>query len=121
VLTVTVENVSPAGGNLRIALYDRKGFEADDAAPVTDRVVPAHPGVNVVTMAGVPPGDYAIKMFQDVNRNEKFDTNFLGLPLERYGFSNNAGPDWLRFSGPRFDAAKITLKPGANSETIRLR
>ena len=120
VLTVRVENVSPKGGNLRIALYDRTRYDAD-GEPVTDRVVAVKPGANLVTFDGVEPGEYAIKMFQDQNRNEKFDQNWIGLPVERYGFSNNAGPDWLHLGPPRFDTAKILLRSGANATTIRLR
>ena len=74
----------------------------------------------MVTFDGVPPGTYAIKMFQDANRNEKFDFNWLGLPYERYGFSNNARPDWMHLSPPKFKAAKIELKPGANATEIWL-
>jgi uncharacterized protein (DUF2141 family) len=120
VLTVRVDNVSPRGGNLRLALYDRARYEADQD-PVTDRVVPAKANVtNIVTFDAVPPGDYAIKMFQDENKNEKFDQTWLGLPKERYGFSNNAGPDYLHLGPARFDAAEITLKPGANTTSIHL-
>ena len=120
VLTVRIDNVSPRGGNLRLALYDRARYEGDKD-PVTDRVVPAKPGgANVITLDGVPPGDYAIKMFQDENKNEKFDQNWVGLPKERYGFSNNAGPDWLHLGPARFDAARLTLKAGANTTSIKL-
>ena len=119
VLTVRVANASAGGGSLRLALYDRARYEGDKD-PVTDRIVPAKAGANVVTFDAVPPGDYAIKMFQDENRNEKFDQTWLGLPKERYGFSNNAGPDWMHLGPPRFDAARITLKPGANTAAIRL-
>ncbi len=120
VLTVRVDNVSPRGGNLRLALYDRARYEGDKD-PVTDKIVPAKANVtNIVTFDAVPPGDYAIKMFQDENKNEKFDQTWIGLPKERYGFSNNAGPDYLHLGPARFDAAKITLKVGANSTAIRL-
>ena len=34
--------------------------------------------------------DYAIRYFHDENSNDKLDTNWLGLPTEGYGFSNNA-------------------------------
>lgn len=120
VLTVKVEHIAPRGGNLRLAIYDEKSFADDDAAPVVDRVVTATPPVQTVTFDGVPPGTYAIKMFQDANRNGKFDMNWIGLPYERYGFSNNAKPDWMRLSGPGFAAAKIDLKPGANWTEIWL-
>lgn len=120
VLTVRVENVSPKGGNLRLALYDRAHYDSDDDS-VVDKVAAAKPRDNLVTFDAVPAGTYAVKMFQDVNRNEKFDQNWIGIPLERYGFSNNAAPDWLHLGPPRFDAAKFVLKPGENSITIRLR
>jgi len=35
-------------------------------------------------------GIYAIKLFHDENNNGELDTNFLGIPSEDYGFSNNA-------------------------------
>ena len=46
---------------------------------------------------------YAIRYFHDENRNEKLDTNVLGIPKEGFGFSNDAfgkfGPkdfnEWL--------------------------
>ena len=120
VLTVKVDHIAPKGGNLRLAIYDAKSFDNDDAAPVVDKIVAATPSVQTVVFPGVPPGTYAVKMFQDVNRNEKFDFNWLGIPSERYGFSNNAKPNWIRMSPPDFDAAKIALKAGANWTEIWL-
>lgn len=38
----------------------------------------------------LPEGKYGIIAFHDTNGNEKLDTNFLGVPEEPYGFSNNA-------------------------------
>ncbi len=38
----------------------------------------------------IPPGKYAIKLFHDANDNGEMDTNFLGIPKEGFGFSNNA-------------------------------
>jgi uncharacterized protein (DUF2141 family) len=119
-LTVKVDHVSSRGGNLRLAIYDAKSFADDNAKPVADRVVPAVPYSVSVSFAPLPPGTYAIKMFQDANKNEKFDFDWLGIPAERYGFSNNARPDWIHLSPPGFDAAKVELKPGANWTEIWL-
>ncbi|MBV9693987.1 MAG: DUF2141 domain-containing protein, partial [Alphaproteobacteria bacterium] len=115
-----VQHISPKGGDLRLALYDRKGFADDNAEPIIDTVAPAKGYSVLVTFAPVRPGTYAVKMFQDENRNGEFDQNFIGLPKERYGFSNNVGPDWMRLSAPSFDAAKIELKPGENKISIWL-
>ena len=46
---------------------------------------------------------YAIRFIHDENRNEELDTNFLGIPKEGFGFSNDVmgkfGPkdfsEWL--------------------------
>jgi uncharacterized protein (DUF2141 family) len=38
----------------------------------------------------IPPGKYALVVIHDENRNGKLDTNWLGVPKEGYGFSNNA-------------------------------
>jgi uncharacterized protein (DUF2141 family) len=50
---------------------------------------------------------FAIAAFHDVNKNGELDRNPLGIPSERYGFSNNArgltGP-------PSFEEAAITLE-----------
>jgi uncharacterized protein (DUF2141 family) len=49
-------------------------------------------------------GDYAITLFHDENKNGKFDSNFIGYPLEGYGFSNNVVP---QFKAPSFDECKF--------------
>jgi len=38
----------------------------------------------------LPEGEYAIKAFQDENGNRTLDKDLMGVPVERYGFSNNA-------------------------------
>jgi uncharacterized protein (DUF2141 family) len=37
------------------------------------------------------PGTYAIALYHDENGNKKFDRNFIGIPTEGFGFSNNPG------------------------------
>ena len=116
-LTIRVEKVSPRGGDLRVALYDQKSYPDDDAEPVKDAVVPAVMPETVVTMAGLAPGTYAVKLFQDFNRNGKFDMTWFGIPLEKYGFSNDARP---YLTEPDFERTKFKLSPGANSLIIHL-
>jgi uncharacterized protein (DUF2141 family) len=38
----------------------------------------------------IPHGEYAIKVYHDEDGDGELDTNFLGIPSEDYGFSNNA-------------------------------
>jgi uncharacterized protein (DUF2141 family) len=108
-LTVEVANIDPKGGELHVALYTQESWKNDDATPVADRIVPAVAPVTTVSFENLKPGVYGAKSYQDVNRNGKFDQNWLGLPLERYGFSRDARPI---LSEPGFKRTRFTLPEG---------
>ncbi|HTO54568.1 MAG TPA: DUF2141 domain-containing protein [Myxococcota bacterium] len=61
-----------------------------------------------VTLPDLAPGRYAVAVVHDANANGDMDFDFLGLPAERYGFSNGAhallGP-------PSFDDAAVRVTP----------
>lgn len=51
------------------------------------------------TYPDMPPGTYAAAVIHDENSNGKLDTNFIGVPTEGYGISNNhthalSRPSW---------------------------
>jgi len=116
-LTIRVENVLPAGGVLRLGLYDAARYPDDNSKPIASADITAVPGETVVTLHAVPAGTYAIQTFQDVNANDKMDTSWLGLPLEPFGFSLDAKPF---LSKPSFNDVKFTLADGENSQVIHL-
>jgi|APSaa5957512622_1039677.scaffolds.fasta_scaffold72138_1 uncharacterized protein (DUF2141 family) len=66
----------------------------------------------------VPYGEYAIRIFHDVNSNGKLDANFLGVPEEPYGFSNNAkgfiGPPTFKYAKFIIDTANVTVTINLN-------
>jgi uncharacterized protein (DUF2141 family) len=112
-LTVTVLNVSDAGGRLEVGVYDEAGFKTRHGAPIAGKITAARPGTMTIAIDGIPPGVYAVKMFQDINRNGYFD---LGFRLtEPYGFSNDP-PSPV----PSFDDAKFALNAGSNAITVTL-
>ena len=65
----------------------------------------------------LPYGEYAVTLFIDFNGNQKLDKNFLGIPKEQYGFSNNV---MGKMSPPTFDQAKFVIT-GATTQNIKLR
>ena len=42
------------------------------------------------TFKKLPKGTYTVSAFHDENNNKKMDTNFLGIPKEPFGISNDA-------------------------------
>jgi uncharacterized protein (DUF2141 family) len=61
----------------------------------------------VAVFEGVPYGEYAVKVFHDENGNEKLDTNFVGMPKEKFGFSNDARG---RFGPPSYEQARFRFE-----------
>ena len=71
----------------------------------------------VCEFSGIAPGTYAVSVFHDENSNGKLDTNFMGIPREGVGASNNAkghlGP-------PKFDAAAFQFSGGRVDLKIKI-
>ena len=65
----------------------------------------------------LPEGLYAIALFVDTNKNLKIDKNFLGIPKEQFGFSNNAMGN---LSAPSFEQAKFEVQ-GNTLQNIKLK
>ena len=61
----------------------------------------------------IPPGTYAMAVIHDENMNGKLDTNWLGIPTEGYGFSNDAkgvvGAPSFSAASFRYDGQNIEL------------
>ena len=105
-LSVTIHNIRSAEGTVEIALYnDADAFPSKDKA-FRGVVVYAKEGALVYTFKDVPAGTYAVAVIHDENRNKKLDTNFMGIPTEGFGFSNDA---MGTFGAPGFEAASIKL------------
>lgn len=114
-LTLELNGVNAGKGQLIIALYDSADkFLKKSARKLT---VPAGAAAMTVKLEDIPPGDYAVSLYQDLNSNNKMDTHMFGIPAEPYGFSNNAtgsmGP-------PKFAAAQFSVPAAGKAIAITL-
>jgi uncharacterized protein (DUF2141 family) len=110
-IEAAVSGVSNAQGMVGCALFSSAaGFplESDKPSVRILRVTPAA-GAALCVFDNVPPGTYAIAVVHDTNGNGRADTNFLGMPTEGVGVSNNVMP---RMSAPTFDANKFSVAAG---------
>lgn len=108
-ITVVIPATLDAAGRVGCALFSgERGFPMDNAA-ARMQWLPAQPeGVRCV-FRDVADGTYAVSVVLDMNGNQRVDTNFVGLPTEAWGVSNNVRPT-LR--APRFDEAAFRLSGG---------
>jgi uncharacterized protein (DUF2141 family) len=75
-------------------------------------------GQAVVVFEAVPLGEYALKVFHDENDNQKLDTNFVGMPKEKFGFSNDA---MGRFGPPSFEQARFRLEESTTTLRVEMK
>jgi len=105
-LIVNVTGISDAPGQIGCALFKGpQGFPMDSSA-ARQAWLPADPKGVTCRFADVTDGSYAVSVSHDRNGNKKVDTNFLGIPTEAWGVSNNARPS-LR--APRFEEAVFKM------------
>ena len=89
-LDIEVQGITK-GGILNLEISSSKeAFESDgDDTGVAARIQEKVSKGSYQRSFDIPPGTYAVKLHIDENENGKLDTNFLGIPKEQYGISNN--------------------------------
>ena len=117
-LTVTILNFRNNRGQVSVALYNKEeAFPKSPDKAVKVIVAPIKDKKSIVVFESLPPGEYAISVFHDENKNGKMDSNFFGIPKEGVGASNNArghlGP-------PHFKDAKFIFTGNVQSVTINM-
>jgi uncharacterized protein (DUF2141 family) len=89
---VAILNIRNAIGTVDCALFNSpNGFPRDVLHSAMRLVAMKVPNTEArCDFEGIPLGTYALVVLHDENMNGKIDTNWLGVPKEGYGFSNDA-------------------------------
>ena len=102
---VEVEGIKKTG-DIYIGLYNKSQNFKSFEDTYKRQIIKTDAKSIEVHFEDIPDGKYAISLFQDENNNHKLDKNFLGIPKEGYGFSNN--PKTLL--EPTFSDAEFEIK-----------
>jgi len=114
-LQLTISNIDPVEGDLYIAIYNSKDTYMVEEETAFRMIVTVESEPQLIIFKDIPAGEYAISVFQDLNRNTELDTRGLGFPAEPFGFSNDARG---RFGPPSFEKAKFTLEGNTEMEIV---
>jgi uncharacterized protein (DUF2141 family) len=105
-LTVKVTGIKKNKGEVVCALFKTAdGFPIDLSKPQTIWLAADSEEVTC-KFTDVTTGNYAVSVAHDENANKKVDTNFVGMPTEAWGVSNNIRP---LMRAPRWNEAQFTL------------
>lgn len=108
-LTLEVDGLDTSrldGAALFVAVFTEPGqWLAKPAIGRRFAIDPQGGGRMRVALADLPEGPLAISVFQDANGNGRLDSNAMRMPIEPFGFSNNAAGT---YGPPRFEQAVLT-------------
>ncbi|HTM91532.1 MAG TPA: DUF2141 domain-containing protein [Flavisolibacter sp.] len=107
-----IENVqTKKGGEVITAAFGSKNFlKTGKELWTTSKEVSS--AKMVFIFENLSPGEYAFVAYQDIDRNKRMKTNFIGYPKEPWGISNNPR---ILFGPPSFNESKV--KVNANQTT----
>ncbi|MCD8444527.1 DUF2141 domain-containing protein [Tenacibaculum finnmarkense] len=112
-ITVYFEGMKSDKGNLYVAIYNHKKDFLKE--PIKGKTIKISDKKASLVFENMIAGTYAISAFHDVNDNKKMDTNFIGIPKEPIGISNDAkgfmGPP--KYKDAKFDviqSIKMTIR-----------
>ncbi len=113
-LTVEINNINKIKGSVKVAVFNTdKNFLEKDSA-IRNYSLNVDSSSKKIVIDDLPKGVYAIAIYHDVNSDDVCNLNFIGIPKEPYGFSNNFRP---KFSAPKFADCKISL---VKNQTIKI-
>jgi uncharacterized protein (DUF2141 family) len=117
-VVVRVSGLSEPLGQVGCSLFAGAGGFPMDNASARNLWLPAEAKGVTCRFNDVPEGHYSVSVGHDLNGNKRVDTNFIGLPTEQWGVSNNARPT-LR--APRFDEAAFKVAADAKDVVIDIK
>ena len=105
-LKLNISNIE-SSGNLMIAVWSNSDSWDNNMTNSSGQRVGFDYGFkekvqkgNFSTTINLPKGVYLISILLDKNLNNILDKNFIGIPVEQYGFSSK---EKIRFRKPKFD------------------
>lgn len=118
-LSIEVQLTRQAHGELGYLIFaSSSGFPGERNKALRHGFLPIAPNTQHLRVdTDLPPGTYAVSVYEDLNNNHKLDHNLIGIPREPVGVSNNPP---ARFGPPRFDECSFHLRGTTQTITITL-
>jgi len=98
-----------------VAVYDKAENFLSEESLMKLYMPVLQPGQMRIPVSTLPSGTYALAIYHDEDDDGKLDKNWLGIPREPIGFSNDARG---RMGPPKFEDAAFFL--GREHQSIKI-
>jgi len=105
-LTINVSGLKEIKGGIQLGLYNESASFPKPEYEFMVISILADSSSVTYTIPELPVGEYAIALYHDINSDKACNKNWIGIPTEAYGFSNNVR---VIFSAPSFEKTKFSL------------
>lgn len=117
-IVVLVEGLRSDKGSVRAALFTSpQGFPKRSEAAKAKVKADIKNGKARIIFDGIPYASYAVSLFHDEDGSGRLETNWLGIPKEGYGISNDA----VSSLGADYAKALFKLDAPERELTIKVR
>lgn len=112
-LIINITNLKTTQGKVQVALWDNsQGFPSDYNSAIEQQTINAN-GNKEAVFKNLKQGEYAVGIFHDKNNDNTLNTNFMGIPKEGFGFSNNPK---ILFGPPNFSKSSFPINKDENKK-----
>jgi uncharacterized protein (DUF2141 family) len=115
-LKVEISNIKQPRGRIWIAMF-RPNEKFGNEKPNIYKIIDVQSVSTQRADFEIEPGRYALAVYHDLNENNILDKNFIGIPKEPYGFSNDFRP---RFSPPSFEDCAFDVPQHGRVLSVKL-
>jgi uncharacterized protein (DUF2141 family) len=117
-LHIQIHHAASDQGLIRVLIFAKAvGFpDQPDKALKSYSIAPKNKSA-MLNVSDLPAGVYSVAVIHDEDKNGKLNTNAVGYPTEKFGFSNNPK---ILFSAPSFDKAAFEFKNVGQTLRINL-
>jgi uncharacterized protein (DUF2141 family) len=119
ILEIQVNQAKSDKGMIRVLIFSKEnGFPDQPEKAFKSLSVPPKNKAALFSVTELPVGKYAVSVIHDEDGDGKLNTNAVGYPTEKFGFSNNPK---IYFSAPTFDKAAFEFRSEKRRIEINLR
>ena len=115
-VTFIIDDIKSDKGKVYVQLFQgEKNYQANNA--YLSSIAIAKKGQITITFNNLEDNDYGIRYFHDEDNNSAMETNLFGMPIEGYGYSNNAKANYgpVEYQAIKFQVVDIDV---TNRSTI---
>lgn len=103
-LIIKISNIEKLKGEIKVGVFNTATNFLKEGAAIKNYSIKVDNNTATLIITDLPKGEYAVSMYHDENSDNECNRNFIGIPKEAYGFSNNIKP---KMSAPKYKDCKF--------------